>query len=129
MKRAVLCLALLGLGNCAFAQKHQAVTIGIVAGTVAWGTCEMNIDSQKTCGIIGGSAALVLGWITALVTLLANTNEQQQPDPYLQDENNRTYENVTAPPPGLPQGPPGMPVDAGVPPVPVPADAAAGDAM
>jgi len=128
MKRAVLCLALLGLGNCAFAVKHQAVTIGIVAGTVGFGTCELNINSHPTCAIIGGSAALVLGGITALVTLLANTNEQQQPDPYLQDENSRTYESVTPPPPGLPPGPPGVPADAGVP-VPVPADAAAGDAM
>ena len=100
--RLGVCLAVLvGLASCESAAKHPAITIGAVAGTIGFGTCALSVDNLGTCGIVGGSAALVLGGITALVTLLAETNAPPEPDGDL-DEEGRPRGSTTEGPPGLP---------------------------
>lgn len=91
--------------SCESAAKHPGLTVGIVTGTTGFGICQLNVSSTGTCAIVGGTAALALGGITALVTLFANTSAPP-PDPDLDEE--MRYQSVTPPPPGLP-------VDAGVP--------------
>jgi hypothetical protein len=110
MKRALVVLALVSFTGCESAAKHPAITIGAVTGTMGFGLCALSVGDVGTCGIIGGSAALVLGGITALVTLLANTNEQDEPG--IQNDQPGARDEVTAPPPGLPAW---MRSDAGVP--------------
>ena len=106
MKRAVLCLSIaLAAMSCESAAKHPGMTVGLVTGTTGFGICQLNVSSTGTCAIVGGTAGLVLGGITALVTLFANTSAPA-PDPYLEED--ARYQSVTPPPPGLP-------VDAGVP--------------
>lgn len=123
MRRALGLVALLGVCGCAFAQKHPAVTIGAVAGTMTLGLCSLNVSDKTDCLIAGGAAGVGLGAITGLVMLIANTNAPE-PDPYL-DETDSRYQSVTPPPPGLP---PELRADAGVP-MPVAVDAGvAGDA-
>ena len=125
---------LAGLLSCESAAKHPAITIGAVAGTISFGACELSVDKLGTCGIAGGVAALTLGGITALVTLLADTNAHDEPPADL-DEEGHPRGSTTEGPPGLPA----WMMDGGVPPisqpvtqsdagVPVP-DAAASDAM
>lgn len=113
MKRAVLLILLAG---CGFAQKHPGVTVGIVAGSIGFGACELSVEKLGTCSIIGGTAGLVLGGITGLVTLLADTSAHELP---LEEEEQPDYVRVrsrTAPPPGLPDAGVGdVPVDAGIP--------------
>lgn len=77
MTRALLLVA--ALASCDFAQRHQAVTAGVVAGAIGFGSCEMDDVAVKTCGIIGGTAALALGGIAALVTWLADTTDHTLP--------------------------------------------------
>jgi hypothetical protein len=139
----LLMTTVLGLSSCESAARHPAVTIGAVAGTIGFGTCEISVEKVGTCGIIGGTAALALGGITALVTLLANTNAPEEPTGDL-DEEGRPRGSTTEEPPGLPAWmmdggvapppPPGVNInidvdvtvgDAGVPMV----DAARSDAM
>lgn len=119
-----LCLAtLLGLSSCESAAKHPGITIGAVAGTIGFGTCELSVERLGVCGIVGGTAALALGGITALVTLLANTNAPPEPDGDL-DEEGRPRGSTTEGPPGLPAWmmdggvapppPPGVRIDASV---------------
>ena len=127
MKRALLLLVM--LAGCSFAQKHPGVTVGIVAGSMGFGACELSVEKLGTCSIIGASAGLVLGGITGLVTLIADTEAHE----LALEEEEPEYTRVrtkTAPPPGLPDA--GVPVeppasaDAGVPTTPaVPADAGA----
>jgi hypothetical protein len=119
MKRALALVALLSVGSCAFAQKHPAVTIGAVAGTLTLGLCSLNVADKVDCLIAGGIAGVGLGGITGLVYVFADTNAQE-PDPYLTEGDPR-YQSVTPPPPGLP---PELRVDAGVP-MPVATDAPA----
>src|SRR5947208_1598969 len=97
----LLLATLLGLSSCESAAKHPAITIGTVAGTIGFGTCEISVARVGTCGIIGGTAALALGGITALVTLLANTNAPDEPTGDL-DEEGRPRGSTTEEPPGLP---------------------------
>ena len=118
MRRALGIVALLGVCGCAFAQKHPAVTIGAVAGTLTLGLCSLNVSDKTDCLIVGGVAGVGLGGLTGLVKLFANTNAEE-PDPYLTEGDPR-YQSVTPPPPGLP---PELRIDAGVP-LPVAADAA-----
>jgi hypothetical protein len=101
MKRVLACLALVTLVSCESAARHPAITIGTVAGTIGFGTCEISVEKLGTCGIIGGTAALALGGITALVTLLANTNAPEEPTGDL-DEEGRPRGSTTEEPPGLP---------------------------
>jgi hypothetical protein len=117
MKRAVALVACVALCGCAFAQKHPAVTIGAVAGTLTFGLCSLNVSDTGTCAIVGAAAGVGLGGITGLVMLFANTNAE--PDPDLNETDPR-YQSVTPPPPGLP---PELMVDAGVA-IPVAVDAA-----
>ena len=125
MKRVLVCLALVALPACESAAKHPAITIGAVGGTLGFGLCELSVGDAKTCGIIGGTAALALGGITALVTLLADTNAHDD-DAYLQNEDSSTpRESVTEPPPGLPA----WMLDGGVAPPPATIDAAVVDGM
>jgi len=112
MKRAVLLIMLAG---CGFAQKHPGVTVGLVAGTMGFGACELSVEKIGTCSAIGGAAGLVLGGITGLVTLLADTSAHELD----LEEETPEYTRVrtrTAPPPGLPDAGLVEPsVDAGVP--------------
>lgn len=110
MTRALALVALLGVGSCSFAQKHPAVTIGAVVGTLTLGMCSLNVSDKVDCLIAGGIAGAGLGGITGLVYLLADTNAKE-PDPYL-NEGDPRYQSVTPPPPGLPAE---LQVDAGVP--------------
>jgi hypothetical protein len=109
MRRAVALVACVALCGCAFAQKHPAVTIGAVAGTLTFGLCSLNVDDTGKCAIVGAAAGVGLGGITGLVMLFANTNAEET-DPDL-DETDPRYQSVTPPPPGLP---PELMVDAGV---------------
>ncbi|NVB78722.1 MAG: hypothetical protein HOV81_10040 [Kofleriaceae bacterium] len=120
MKRTLALVALLSVGSCAFAQKHPAITIGAVAGTLTLGLCSLNVSDKVDCLIAGGIAGVGLGGITGLVYVFADTNAQE-PDPYLNEGDDSRYQSVTPPPPGLP---PELQVDAGVP-MPVADDAAA----
>jgi hypothetical protein len=104
VNRALVCAALLAM-SCESAAKHPGITVGLVTGTTGFGICQLNVADTGTCAIVGGTAALALGGITALVTLFANTHAPE-PDPVLDEETR--YQSVTPPPPGLP-------VDAGVP--------------
>lgn len=110
MTRALALVALLGVGSCSFAQKHPAITIGAVAGTLTLGLCSLNVSDKVDCLIAGGIAGVGLGGITGLVYLFADPNADE-PDPYL-NEGEPRYEAVTPPPPGLP---PELRGDAGVP--------------
>jgi len=135
MKRALVVLALVSLvssGGCESAAKHPAITIGTVTGTMGFGLCELSVGDTRTCLAVGGIAGLALGGITALVTLLANTNAPEEP--VTEEQGTGARDDVTAPPPGLPAW---MQTDGGVPPQPMtqsdagvaPADAAAVDGM
>jgi hypothetical protein len=117
MNRSLALVALLSVGSCAFAQKHPAVTIGTVAGTLALGLCSLNVSDKVDCLIAGGIAGVGLGGITGLVYVFADPDAHDA-DPYL-NEGDPRYPSVTPPPPGLP---PELRVDAGVP-MPVAADA------
>ena len=121
--RLVALPLLFTLCGCTFATEHPAVTAGIAGGTIGFGGCYVDGVKSSTCGIVGGSTALFLGGIAALVTLLADTSAHDlPPDDELQPDGDaavrvRTH---TAPPPLLP--------DAGVDASPPPPDAAAADA-
>ncbi len=103
------------LGGCGFAQKHPGVTVGVVAGTLGFGACGLSVDELGTCAIVGGVAGAVLGGITGLITLFADTSahelsfEEEQAEPF------ERVNSGTPPPPGLPDGGLGAPIDAGVP--------------
>ncbi|HEY5950581.1 MAG TPA: hypothetical protein VIV40_34050 [Kofleriaceae bacterium] len=101
---------LIALGGCAFAQKHPGVSIGIVAGTIGFGACELSVEKIGTCSAIGGAAGLVLGGITGLVTMFADTNEHEL---NLGDDEEDSYRVRNGTPP-----PPGLPIDAGIEPGP-----------
>ena len=124
MKRVVLLLMLVCVGGCTFAQKHPGITVGIVSGTIGFGACELSVERLGTCSAVGAVTDLVLGSITGLVTMFADTSAHELP-PFQEEEEQPEFRRVrsqTAPPPGLPDAGVG-PVDAGVP---IPMDAGAG---
>src|SRR5690348_11966418 len=96
---------LLTLCGCTLSTQHPAVVAGIAGGTMGFGACEIDGVKSSTCGIVGGSTALFLGGIAALVTLIADTGAHDlPPDDELQPDSEaavrvRTH---TAPPPVLP---------------------------
>ena len=48
--KTALCLGLamlLGLSSCESAAKHPAITIGAVAGTIGFGTCELSVEDYS----------------------------------------------------------------------------------
>jgi len=98
MKRVALLVLLAG---CTFAKNHPGVTIGATAGVIGFGACGMAVDKLGTCAIIGGSAALVLGGITGLVTMFADTNAHELP-PFEEGLDDNVIRTQTEPPPGLP---------------------------
>ncbi len=95
MKAAAVLALVTTLGGCGFAAKHPAITIGIVGGVVAEGTCELATGEHLTCGAVSGGVALGLAGIVALAMLLGGDGNTvlQGPDP---DE---------PPPPEVPQDP------------------------
>jgi hypothetical protein len=114
MKHAALvALVAIGLGSCAAAQKHPGITVGLVAGTIGFGACEIAVEKLGTCSAIGGVAGLVLGGITGLAMLFAREEDHSLP-PFTEEEDEGVVRTRTEPPPGLP---PGMTpaLDAGVP--------------
>jgi hypothetical protein len=124
MKRAALLLALCG---CAFAKNHPGITIGATAGVIGFGACGMAVEKLDTCALIGGSAALVLGGITGLVTLFADTNAHELP-PFEEEQDESIIRTRTEPPPGLPDAGVGAAVDAAVPAIPMDAGVGQADA-
>jgi hypothetical protein len=100
MRAAALVVAFALLGSCNFAQKHPGVTVGIVAGTIGFGACGLAVEKLDTCTYIGGAAGLVLGGITGLVTMFADTSAHTLD---LEDEETEgVVRTRTPPPPGLP---------------------------
>ena len=68
---ALLLAALLASTGCASAVRHPAAAIGITAGVLAGGMCEMATDGEHaTCGIATAGAGLGLAGIVALAMLL-----------------------------------------------------------
>jgi hypothetical protein len=112
---ALLALVL-GAGSC----RHPAITATALGGTIGFGTCMVDSGHLGTCAAIGGGAAVFLGGITALVTLLTNPQEHSL---HLDEE--------PAPPEIIrkPRHPAMVPGDAGVSADAPPADAAPADAM
>lgn len=115
MKRAVLLIMLAG---CGFAQKHPGVTVGIVSGTIGFGACGLSVERLGTCSAIGAVTGVVLGGITGLVTIFADTSAHELP-PLVEQEDEpfvrRRVKTQTAPPPGpadadVPSGESGTPV-------------------
>lgn len=122
MKRLILLLALTG---CTFAQKHPGITVGVVSGTIAFGTCQMAVDKFGTCAAVGGGVGAVLGGITGLLALLGADKAHQIPTEEEEEAERRRLQTTTEPPPGLPLDagvPLAPPVDAGAA-APVPIDA------
>jgi len=76
---AALLAVALALASCESAVKHPAITAGIVGGAIGFGSCEMDSVAAKTCAVIGGSTALFLGGVAALVTLLLDTGDHSVP--------------------------------------------------
>jgi hypothetical protein len=127
MRRFAL-VALIALGSCEFAQKHPAVTAGIVGASVGFMGCETDGVDTKYCAEAGGAAGAGLFLIAAVVTYFFDTGDNQ---PIPEDEELQQQQEVTntgaikvhthtAPPPVV--------VDAGVSVDAVVADAAAVDA-
>jgi len=82
VRRALsLSLILAAAPGCATLVQHPAPTIGAVAGTIGFGTCEMDGLRVGTCGIIGASTAVFLGGVAALVYLITD-----QPPPQMEGE-------------------------------------------
>ena len=75
-------LALVGAGpGCATAVRHPVPTLGLVGGTIGFGTCEMDQVSIGTCGVIAASTAVFMGGVAAIVYLLTD-----QPTPQMDGE-------------------------------------------
>ena len=113
MKRVAVLLALAG---CAFTQKHPGVTVGLATGSIGFFACEISVERVGTCSAIAGATGLVLGGLTGLITLFADTKAHELPS---EEEEYKRIDTRDDEPPGLPS-------DAGVTtPVTSPADAAA----
>jgi hypothetical protein len=96
-RRAALLLALAG---CGFAQRHPAITAGIVGGVVGGLSCEIdNPAKQAYCGLIAGGAAAFLGGITGLVTLFADTSDHELPPVDDEDDGDEVRVHTSTPPP------------------------------
>jgi hypothetical protein len=78
MNKLVVALAL--LSGCNWAVKHPAATGGIVAGTLALGTCELAAPDARThgvpsCLLVGGSAGVGIWLITAVALWLGSEDD------------------------------------------------------
>ena len=68
---ALLVAALLAATGCGAAVRHPAAAIGITAGVLAGGMCELATDGEHaTCGIATAGAGLGLAAIVGLALLL-----------------------------------------------------------
>jgi len=115
MARPFALVLAITLVSCGSPQRRPTIAAAVAGATIGFGACEIdNVDASK-CALVGGAAALALGGIAALVTLLVDTDahELQPDDEDLEDW--QRAQGVTPPPPGLPD-------DAGI------ADAALPDA-
>jgi hypothetical protein len=124
MMRATAIALLIALGGCAFAVKHPATTAGVVAGTVALGTCELASNDDKKCFITSGAVGLGLALVAAAALWLGSEDEPEtttaKPPPktdWSQIPDTTPKEPTKAPPPPVDAGAPPPPVDAGAPPV------------
>lgn len=70
--RAIALALVVSLSGCTFAVEHPAATAGILGGSIGFGTCEVgtDFDEHASCGLVGAGAALVLGGVVLLATLL-----------------------------------------------------------
>lgn len=132
LRVVVLALGLaLGVTSCAFAQKHPAITSGIVAGTIGTVTCLPAVEKQTTCLWIGAVAGLAIGGITGLVTTFADTSAHQLP-PFEEEEPPIVRRKKPAPPaepapsPAPPSPAPPAPSASAAPPPSTPAPVDAG---
>jgi hypothetical protein len=100
MKRAALVLVLVtAVSGCTFGQKHPGITVGLVAGTMGFGTCGLAVDRFTTCAAVGGIAGLAIGGITGLVTTFFDTGGHELP----QDPEDAPIRRVKSK--GEPEGP------------------------
>jgi len=83
--RAIAVTLVLTTG-CAFAVKHPAITAGIVGGTMGLSTCELASDDHKSCLLVGGGAAALLGLVAAGALWLGDTGEESILQPRPEDE-------------------------------------------
>lgn len=117
MAKRIALVLVFALGGCAFAQKHPAVTIGIVAGSVGFVTCGLAVEKLGTCSLVGLGAGVAIGGITGLVTTIfaSNADELAEDD---QDALRRVRGDGPPPGPYLPPEPNPLPQtalpDAGV---------------
>ena len=75
MRRPLVALALLvALAGCA---KHPTITAGVTGGTIGFSACYLDVEKAGTCGIVGGSAALFLGGLVAIVTYFTDTSAHE----------------------------------------------------
>ena len=88
----------LASGSCAFAQKHPAVTIGIVAGSIGAATCFMAVEKPGTCSLIGLGAGVAIGGLAGLATTVFVSNAPPEPD-----EDEEMMRRVRSQ--GVPEGP------------------------
>jgi hypothetical protein len=77
MKRIAMLLALAG---CVFAQKHPAITAGIVGGSIGFVTCQINVeDKPGTCALVGAGAGTFLALVVAIATAFTDTEDHTLP--------------------------------------------------
>lgn len=129
MMRATSIALLFALCGCNFAVKHPATTAGVVAGTVALGTCELASNDDKKCLITSGAVGVGLALIAGVALWLGSEDEEvtttSKPPPKIDwskvpDTTPTEPTKAPAPPPdaGAPPPvdapPPPPPVDAGV---------------
>lgn len=74
-KRAVVVVLIASLASCGFAKQHPAITIGITAGVIAEGTCEIGTGEHLTCLGISGAVGVGLAGIVALAMLLGGEGD------------------------------------------------------
>jgi hypothetical protein len=75
MKRLLVVALAAQLGGCAFAVKNPAKAAAIFGGTVGLGTCELGGAAEhKSCALVGGSAAALLG-LSVLAAMWLGTTE------------------------------------------------------
>ena len=101
MKHALSRSSCSRLGSCAFAQKHPAITTGLVAGTIGFGTCGLAVEKLAHVHASSGACAgLGIGGITGLVTTFADTSAHTLPSDEEPIEPIVRVRSHTAPPPG-----------------------------
>jgi hypothetical protein len=115
---AGLVAALASAPGCAFAVDHPAVTVGIVGGTLGFGTCKLASDSYGKCALVGGGAGAFLALVAAAALWLGGDGhtvmleEQAQPlpdDDRPRKRSQRSPDEPAAPNPADPAAPAAAP--------------------